>query len=216
MKSLVFDMDGTLNRFYDVPNWLTLIRNYDATPYLKARPKYDKGALNTLLKELKEEGWHIVVTSWLPKNSTKKYDRAVRVAKREWLSEQEFPYDELHIVKYGCPKPSCTRKNKDTQILFDDDKDVRKSWTLGKTVDASEDILDKLEGILNDTRKEGYRENIKTFSSSTPISHTKIRTSERGLTIQAPTLVREGHTTIYIPETTLVQLLREIQTKKRR
>ena len=65
---------------------------------------------SSILNELKLEGWKIVVTTWLAKGSTKVYDDKVRKAKLEWLKKHEFPYDEVHMVKYGTTKANCTRK----------------------------------------------------------------------------------------------------------
>lgn len=147
LKVLVFDMDGTIADLYGVENWLNLLRAEDATPYRIASPLYDSQALNETLKALKAQGWHIVVTTWLAKGSTKKYDDRVRYAKKQWLIEQGFPYDELHMVKYGTPKHNITKNLGGFQILLDDNAEIRKDWNLGDTIDANFNILEQLKKL---------------------------------------------------------------------
>jgi hypothetical protein len=81
-------------------------------------------------------------------DSTKEYDKMVRQAKREWLERYEFPFDEIHLVAYGTTKANCTRKNGGFQILVDDNEKVRKGWNLGDTINANENILEKLVELL--------------------------------------------------------------------
>ena len=100
-----------------------------------------------ILNELKNEGWRIVVTTWLAKNATKEYDKAVRQAKLEWLEKFGFPYDELHMGKYGTTKANCTRKLGDYQILIDDNEKVRDGWTLGTTFNANKNVYDFLKNL---------------------------------------------------------------------
>lgn len=149
-KAIVFDMDGTLVNLYSVSEWLEKLRSYDATPYSAAKPIYDAKELVPLIAELKDRGFRIIVTSWLSKGSTKEYDAAVRKAKKEWLAEYGFPYNEIHLVKYGTPKMKCSRGKAKYQILVDDDAEVRSKWTLGATIDANENIIPMLKAILKE------------------------------------------------------------------
>ena len=148
-KTLVFDMDGTIANLYGVNNWLEMLRAEDPTPYIIAEPMYNVNILNFILNQLKADGWKIVVTTWLAKGSTKYYDTLVREAKLAWLEEHNFPFDEVHMVKYGTTKANCTRKLGGFQILVDDNETVRKGWTLGATIDANENILKILEKLLD-------------------------------------------------------------------
>ena len=148
-KTLVFDMDGTIANLYGVNNWLEMLRAEDPTPYIIAKPMYNVNILNFILNQLKADGWKIVVTTWLAKGSTKHYDTLVRKAKLAWLEEHNFPFDEVHMVKYGTTKANCTRKLGGFQILVDDNEKVRKGWTLGATIDANENILEILEKLLD-------------------------------------------------------------------
>ena len=147
-KTLVFDMDGTIANLYGVDGWLEMLRAEDATPYKVAEPMYDMDSLAELLKLLKEIGWTIAVTSWLAMGATKAYDEKVRQAKREWLEKYNFPFDEIHLVKYGTTKANCTRKNGGFQILVDDNEKVRKGWKLGDTINANENIIKALIDLL--------------------------------------------------------------------
>lgn len=147
-KTLVFDMDGTIANLYSVDGWLEMLRSSDATPYRTAKPMYDMDTLVELLKMLKAIGWTIAITSWLAMGSTKAYDREVRKAKIEWLEKYNFPFDEIHLVKYGTTKANCTRKNGGFQILVDDNEKVRNGWKLGDTINANENIIEKLTDLL--------------------------------------------------------------------
>lgn len=149
MKTLVFDMDGTIANFYGVEGWLEDLHNENPRPYIMAEPLWDMALLGSLLCCLKSVGYRIVVTSWLSKDSTKDFDEVVRTAKRDWLARYNFPFDEIHLVKYGTTKANCTRKHGRNQILFDDNAKVRKGWSLGETVDpTAENIIDFLADLL--------------------------------------------------------------------
>lgn len=147
-KILVFDMDGTLADFYGVEGWLEYLENHNPTPYIIAEPLYDMPLLVGILEVLKHKGWKVVITSWLSKDTTKEFDVEVRQAKKQWLKQYNFPFDEIHLVKYGTTKANCTRKLGGYQILVDDNEQVRKGWTLGNTINANENIIDKLLELL--------------------------------------------------------------------
>lgn len=149
MKTLVFDMDGTIADLYGVNEWLPMLNNEDPTPYTIAKPMYDMTLLREVLIELKANGWNIVVTTWLSKGSSRYYDKLVRKAKLEWLERYKFPFDEVHIVKYGSTKANSTRNLGGYQILIDDNEKVRNGWTLGHTIDANKNILKELKKLLD-------------------------------------------------------------------
>ncbi len=149
-RTLVFDMDGTIADLYGVDNWLEDLRAENPRPYEIARPLYDMNALNALLDIFKLQGWKIVVTTWLAKDSSKDYDRLVRETKLAWLEKYNFPYDEIHLVKYGTTKANCTRKNGGFQVLVDDNDKVRKGWNLGAVINANENIIEKLVDLLEE------------------------------------------------------------------
>ena len=148
-KTLVFDMDGTIADFYGVVGWLDYLNESNPCPYEVALPLYDMVYLASILNILKAQGWRVVITSWLAKDSTKDFDDEVRRAKKEWLAFYDFPYDEIHLVKYGTTKANCTRKLGGYQVLIDDNENVRKGWKLGSTIDANKNILKELEKLVN-------------------------------------------------------------------
>lgn len=148
MKRIVFDMDGTLADFYGVDGWLEDLENHNPRPYEVAKPLVDMELLTDLLDLLKAQGWIICITSWLSNHSTKEFDKLTRMAKIEWLKKYNFPYDEIHLVKYGTTKADCTRKKKGYQVLVDDNEKVRKGWSLGHTINANEDIISALAELL--------------------------------------------------------------------
>ena len=151
MKTLVFDMDGTIADLYGVEGWLADLRGENARPYEVASPMYDMSNLKEILLQFKRQGWRIVVTTWLSKGSTKAYDKKVREAKLAWLAKYNFPYDEIHLVKYGTTKANCTRKHGGYQVLVDDNEKVRDGWRLGDTIDANKNIIESLKNLLTPT-----------------------------------------------------------------
>lgn len=146
-KMLVFDMDGTIADLYGFPEWLANLQAENAEPYEKAEPLFDMDALTDLLKELKNLGWKIAVTTWLAKDASKDYNKSVTYAKKEWLAKHNFPYDEIHCVKYGTTKANCTRGKADFQILVDDNRKILDGWTLGAVIEANADLLKTLETL---------------------------------------------------------------------
>ena len=72
----------------------------------------------------------------------------MRRAKRAWLEKYHFPFDEIHLVKYGTTKANCTRKLGGYQILVDDNKKVRKGWHLGTTINANHNIIPELLKLM--------------------------------------------------------------------
>ena len=147
-KTLVFDMDGTIADLYGVDNWLEDLRAENPRPYEIAQPIYDMFLLNTLISIFKTKGWRIVVTTWLAMDSSENYSRLVREAKLAWLEKYDFPYDEIHLVKDGATKADSTRKLGGFQVLVDDNEKVRNGWNLGDTINANENIIEKLIDLL--------------------------------------------------------------------
>ena len=149
-KTLVLDMDGTFVDLYGVKGWLKDLRSENPRPYLEAKPFYPMEVFNAILELLKDNGWHIVITTWLAKGSSKEYNDLVRRAKLAWLEMYNVPYDEIHLVKYGTTKADCTRKLGGMQVLVDDNEKIRNGWSLGSTINAKEDILERLLDLLEE------------------------------------------------------------------
>ena len=121
-KVLVFDMDGTLANFYGVDGWLNDLQNENPRPYEIAEPLYNMEVLTAILNKVRE-------------------------AKKAWLNKYDFPFDEIHLVKYGTTKANCTRRHGGYQILVDDNEKIRNGWNLGGTINANENIISQLREI---------------------------------------------------------------------
>ena len=148
-KMICFDMDGTIVDLYGVENWLTKLRAEDASPYREAKPLYDMDELNFVLNALANEGWEIRVISWLSKDASAEYNKAVRIAKREWLAKYNFPVDKVHLIAYGTTKANSVRKYTAQAILVDDNANVRQGWHLGDTIDPlNGDLIKRLTALL--------------------------------------------------------------------
>lgn len=149
-KMICFDMDGTIADLYGVEGWLAKLRAEDASPYRDAKPLYDMDELNLVLTALSNKGWEIRVISWLSKDASAEYNKAVRLAKREWLAKYNFPVDKVHLVAYGTTKANSVRKFTAQAILVDDNAKVRDGWHLGDTIDPTEgNLIERLTALLN-------------------------------------------------------------------
>ena len=79
-NEICFDMDGTIANLYAVEDWLPKLRAEDASPYLDAKPMWDMEALAGILRQLQDQGITITVITWLAKDSSAEYKKAVREA----------------------------------------------------------------------------------------------------------------------------------------
>lgn len=125
--TIYFDMDGTIADLYGVKNWLSYLENKNPHPFICAKPLVKPNILSLYLNQLQENGWHIGIISWLPKDSNQKYNEKVEVAKRNWLKKY-FPgveWNEIHIIEYGTPK---SKVAEDTGFLFDDETQNLMDW----------------------------------------------------------------------------------------
>ena len=144
-KEIWFDMDGTIADLYGVENWLEKLKACDPSPYANAKPLVRLATLARVLNNLQKTGWKIGVVSWLSKNSTKEYAKAVTVAKMEWLKIHmaSVKFDNVDIIDYGTPKYI----GRDG-ILFDDEEKNRKEWR-GQAYGVNNilEILKELKGV---------------------------------------------------------------------
>ena len=148
-NEICFDMDGTIANLYGVEDWLPKLRAEDASPYLDAKPMWDMEALAGILRQLQNQGITITVITWLAKDSSAEYKKAVREAKLAWLEKYNFPFDHFHGVQYGATKADSVRKFTNNAWLIDDNAKVRNGWHLGEAIDPAEvDILSLFEGLI--------------------------------------------------------------------
>lgn len=142
-KWIYFDIDGTLNRFYEVEGWLDMLIASNPTPYKLARPNVNMSQLARKLNQLQRAGYKLGIISWLSKTSTPEYDEAVTAAKMWWLKKHlaSVHFDEINIVSYGVNKWEVCGAG----ILFDDEVKNRDTWQ-GEAYhpDIMMDVLNKL------------------------------------------------------------------------
>ena len=145
MRTIYFDMDGTIANLYAVENWLPMLRAEDTTPYTLAEPMMRMNVLARVLNDLKRKGFKVGIVSWTAKNGTIEYNERVRKAKIKWLKNhlKSVQFDEIHIVEYGTPKHEIV--NDKNGILFDDEEPNRVGWT-GTAFDV-DNIIEVLKGI---------------------------------------------------------------------
>ena len=145
MTTIYFDMDGTIANLYGVENWLPMLIAKDPTPYAIAEPLVNMSELRDRLEALQESGYRIGIVSWLSKNSTAEYDKAVRATKRAWLKHHlGITFDEMHIVRYGTPKSKVVSDK--NGILFDDELPNRNTWK--GTAYNVDNILETLDTLV--------------------------------------------------------------------
>lgn len=128
MRTIYFDMDGTIADLYGVNGWLDYLIAKDSTPYKIAKPLVRLSLLARYLNELQRKGYRIGIISWLAKNSNAEFDKAVTEAKMKWLKTHlaSVQFDEINIVAYGTPKEMFSKSKMD--ILFDDETPNREKW----------------------------------------------------------------------------------------
>lgn len=119
-----FDMDGTIADLYGVEGWLEAIQGGDTMPYDTAPAL---GNIERLAALCAAYNATIGVISWLARDSTPDYDKAVRRAKKKWLADN-FPWaTEVHIIKHGTPKQLAAKAKTDA-VLIDDERRNCETW----------------------------------------------------------------------------------------
>lgn len=142
VKTINFDMDGTIANLYGVDNWLDDLINSNPRPYIEAKPLLNMQVLARQLNKLKAKGYTINIISWLSKNSTPFFDKQVIKAKKDWLKKhlKTVNFTNIFIVDYGTPKQLIGNG-----ILFDDEKPNRDNW-IGTAYDVN-NIIEVLKGL---------------------------------------------------------------------
>lgn len=125
-----FDMDGTIADLYGVENWLAMIRAYDATPYMNARPLLNLSALARQLNAAQRKGAKLVIISWASKDPDPDFFDDVLAAKVEWLAEHmpSVHWDEVFVTPYGRNKAKQCGVTGENFFLFDDEERNRNEW----------------------------------------------------------------------------------------
>ena len=142
-KKICFDMDGTIADLYAVEGWFEMLSvTHNPYPYANAKPMLNMAVFARLLHKAQRLGFKIVIVSWLAKNSTIDYDKAVIQAKLNWLKKHlpSVIWDEIYIVPHGTPKHELSGG-----WLFDDEQLNRENW--GECSLAPNEILPFLRGL---------------------------------------------------------------------
>lgn len=147
-KTIWWDLDGTLNKFYDYEGWLDCLINGDPAPYVEAKVMLNMSILARYMNKVQKMGYRIGIISWLSKSSTAEYDEKVTNAKNEWLHKHltSVRFDSINIVSYGTPKENFMETEED--ILFDDEQRNRDNWH-GKAYEPNQ-ILEILKHLIKE------------------------------------------------------------------
>lgn len=149
--TIYFDMDGTIADLYNVPDWLTQLRNECADPYLVAKPMCNMQHLQAQLLRLQKLGARIVICSWLSIGASPYYSQAIIEAKLQWLNAHlpQVVFDDYLFLEYGEGKHKHTKRNT-YSILFDDNADIRNKWNRSswRTAFAPSDIDRTLDYLI--------------------------------------------------------------------
>lgn len=158
MKTIYFDLDGTLFNLYGKNDWLKRLEAEDETVFNDEHKTdfFFNGSkeFNSVINKLMESNVCFEVITWLPMNASKEYENKCEIVKRKWV-EKNLPFvRKVHCLSYGIPKQTATnRHSKDEKILIDDSaqvcqtwntKAMRKSYNINKRFTA----LDALKEIL--------------------------------------------------------------------
>lgn len=146
MRTIWWDMDGTIANLYAVENWLPMLRAEDTTPYEEAKVMWNMSLLARLMNQVQKLGYRLGIISWTAKAGTESYHEAVKQAKLEWLKKHlaSVNWDSIRIVRYGTPKNLVMDTEDD--ILFDDEKLNRENW-YGEAYEP-QDMIQILKSLL--------------------------------------------------------------------
>ena len=128
MRTIWWDMDGTIANLYAVENWLPKLRAEDASPYTEAEVLWNMSQLARLMNSVQKLGYKLGIISWTSKGGSASYNEAVKQAKIEWLKKHlaSVNWDSICVVSYGTPKSLVMQSEDD--ILFDDEEQNRNDW----------------------------------------------------------------------------------------
>jgi hypothetical protein len=91
-------------------------------------------------------GFKFGIVSWLSKNGSDEYNKAVTESKKNWLKKHlpSVVWDEIKIVPYGTPKKKVVSDL--NSFLFDDEERNRIEW--GENSFDVENILATLKALM--------------------------------------------------------------------
>lgn len=146
MRTIWWDMDGTIANLYAVENWLPKLRSEDASPYAEAKVMWNMSQLARLMNKVQQLGYQLGIISWTAKAGSENYNEAVKQAKLAWLKRHlaSVSWDSICVVNYGTPKSLVMHTEDD--ILFDDEERNRDEW-LGEAYEPDM-IIKVLKALL--------------------------------------------------------------------
>jgi len=146
MRTIWWDMDGTIANLYAVEDWLPKLRAEDTTPYEEAEVLWNMSQLARLMNQVQQLGYRLGIISWTSKGGSASYNKAVAEAKASWLKLHlaSVKFDHVTIVSYGTPKSLVMETEDD--ILFDDEEQNRDNW-LGEAFEP-QDMIKVLKALL--------------------------------------------------------------------
>lgn len=161
MKSIWFDMDGTIAELYKVEGWLTSLREKNWSVYNECAPRHNYQRINAAIEALVEQGWEVGVITWGSKGIgwSKDLDEIGEI-KFNWLCKFFPTLADGHFacIPYGYSKAQYLEEMDDiyaVAYLVDDNKEVRENWRSYsnkfeqfKTINASRSYVRALEGLL--------------------------------------------------------------------
>jgi hypothetical protein len=162
MKSIWFDMDGTIADLYKVEGWLPKLRNNEWSVYSECAPRAHANRIRNAVAALIEEGWQVGVITWASKGVEWGKDlNDIAEVKFNWLCQffPEIADGQFACIPYGYSKAvfleEMAENNGDHYslcYLVDDNKEVRADWRSHgeqfKTIDASRAFARVLEGLV--------------------------------------------------------------------
>lgn len=146
MRTIWWDMDGTIANLYAVENWLPMLRAEDTTPYERAEVMWNMSQLARLMNQAQKLGYKLGIISWTSKGGSASYNEAVKQAKLAWLNKHlaSVSWDSIRVVSYGTPKSLVMETEDD--ILFDDEEPNRDAW-LGEAYEPN-DMIKVLKALI--------------------------------------------------------------------
>ena len=152
MRKIYFDMDGTVYDLYGVEEWLDKLQSEDASAYSIGDPTVDLSDLQEVCIALLNNGYELGIITWLAKNGSKKFNKAVSETKYQWI-KNNMPYvSTFWSQKYGTPKQNAIEEDVDIAILIDDNDNVRTLWNDKSksrySIKADENLINNLWKLI--------------------------------------------------------------------
>lgn len=152
MKTIAFDLDGTIYDLYGQRGWLPALEHEDSSIFVKGDSIVDLKELKEVCYKLQNQGWTIGVITWLPKQATPYFKNECTKSKKYWLEKNGLDFFQfITCQSYGTPKQQGLPFRGNWNILVDDNKEIREEWQTSQnyqTIDATGDILAELRNLL--------------------------------------------------------------------